>query len=110
MFWRAAIEGTCQLLAAPAEKLKQRTYNLTAFSFTPRELADSLRKVMPKFTISYPSTPDFRQVNSHAIVALAVWFELCLHALCFCGLACRPLPIRGRVRLTTVQRVAIGAI
>jgi threonine 3-dehydrogenase len=44
---------------AAQEKLKQRIYNVTSFSFTPAELAASIRTVMPSFTIQYK--PDFRQ-------------------------------------------------
>lgn len=56
-----ALEGSIALLEAPAEKLSQRVYNITGFSFTPKELAASIKKVMPEFQISYK--PDFRQVR-----------------------------------------------
>jgi threonine 3-dehydrogenase len=54
-----AINGTLQLLSAPQSQLKQRVYNLTAMAFTPSELASSISKMMPEFTITYE--PDFRQ-------------------------------------------------
>lgn len=55
-----AIRGTLELMEAPAEKIKVRTsYNLSGMSFTPAEIADSIKKQVPGFQISY--APDFRQ-------------------------------------------------
>ena len=47
------------LLQADSNKLSERVYNVTSMSFTPRELAASIKKEMPSFTIDYK--PDFRQ-------------------------------------------------
>ncbi|MGW8121281.1 NAD-dependent epimerase/dehydratase family protein [Roseivirga echinicomitans] len=60
MYMPDAIKATIDLMQAPAEKVKVRSsYNLSAISFTPKEIAASIRKKMPEFTIDY--APDFRQ-------------------------------------------------
>jgi threonine 3-dehydrogenase len=46
-------------MVAPEEKLKTRTYNVTAMSFTPEEIAEELRKHVPGLEVSYK--PDQRQ-------------------------------------------------
>ena len=60
MFMDDAIRATIELMSSPAEKVKIRSsYNLAAVSFTPAELAESIKKHIPTFEISYK--PDFRQ-------------------------------------------------
>jgi nucleoside-diphosphate-sugar epimerase len=60
MFMDDAIRGTIELMRAPAEQIKIRSaYNLAGSSFTPAELATSIQKNLPDFTIDY--APDFRQ-------------------------------------------------
>lgn len=60
MYMPDAIKATISLMESPAEKVKIRSsYNVAGFSFTPAELADSIRKFHPDFQISY--APDFRQ-------------------------------------------------
>lgn len=55
-----AIRATLELMEAPAEKLSVRTsYNLAGMSFSPEEIAASIRKEMPDFQVTYK--PDFRQ-------------------------------------------------
>lgn len=55
-----AIRATLELMEAPAEHISVRTsYNLAGMSFTPAEIAESIRKQVPDFKISYQ--PDFRQ-------------------------------------------------
>lgn len=60
MFMDDAIRATIELMEAPKEKIKIRSsYNLSAISFTPKEIFESIKKEIPSFTISYE--PDFRQ-------------------------------------------------
>lgn len=60
MFMDDAINATVNIMAAPSESIKIRSsYNLAAISFTPKEIADSIKKHIPNFTIEY--NPDFRQ-------------------------------------------------
>lgn len=47
-------------MTAPEDKLKRRTYNVTAMSFTPEELADKLAKYVPELKMTYK--PDSRQM------------------------------------------------
>lgn len=60
MYMDDAIRGTIELMEAPAEKIKSRmAYNLSAMSFSPKEIAASIQKHIPSFEIGY--APDFRQ-------------------------------------------------
>ena len=60
MFMDDAIKATIDLMDAPTEKVKIRSsYNLGGISFTPKELAEEIRKELPNFNINYE--PDFRQ-------------------------------------------------
>ena len=60
MYMDDAIRATIELMEAPADKLKTRmAYNLAAMSFSPKEIAASIQKHIPDFTIDY--NPDFRQ-------------------------------------------------
>ena len=55
-----AIEATLKLMEAPTESITVRTsYNLGGMSFTPKELAETIKKEIPEFEITYE--PDFRQ-------------------------------------------------
>ena len=60
MFMDDAIKATTEIMAAPSEDIKVRSsYNLSAISFTPKEIAESIKAEMPNFSITYK--PDFRQ-------------------------------------------------
>lgn len=60
MFMDDAIKATIDIMEAPAEKVKVRSsYNLSAMSFTPKELAKAIKSELPEFEIAY--NPDFRQ-------------------------------------------------
>ncbi|WP_375416816.1 NAD-dependent epimerase/dehydratase family protein [uncultured Hymenobacter sp.] len=60
MYMPDALTATLDLMHAPAESIKVRTsYNLGAMSFTPADIAASIRQELPGFQISY--APDQRQ-------------------------------------------------
>ncbi len=60
MYMHDALKATISLMDAPAEKVKIRSsYNISGMSFTPKQIADEIKKHIPEFTISYK--PDFRQ-------------------------------------------------
>lgn len=60
MFMDDAIRATISLMEAPNENLTVRSsYNLGGISFTPKQLAESIKTEIPSFNINYE--PDFRQ-------------------------------------------------
>jgi len=60
MYMPDAIRATMELMEAPADRIKVRTsYNLSAMSFSPEEIADSIRAHLPAFKMD--CKPDFRQ-------------------------------------------------
>lgn len=60
MFMDDAIRATLQIMEAPAANIKERSsYNLAAMSFTPKEMAENIKTIIPNFKIEY--APDFRQ-------------------------------------------------
>lgn len=61
MFMDDAIRATLELMECKAEKIKVRSsYNLSAMSLAPAEIAASIQERIPSFKMSY--APDFRQV------------------------------------------------
>ncbi len=60
MYMDDAIKATIGIMQAPEEQVKIRSsYNLSGMSFTPKEIAEEIKKHYPDFTIDY--NPDFRQ-------------------------------------------------
>jgi nucleoside-diphosphate-sugar epimerase len=60
MYMPDAIRATLELMNAPSDKVKIRSaYNLSAMSFSPKEISQAIKKHIPDFKISYK--PDFRQ-------------------------------------------------
>jgi nucleoside-diphosphate-sugar epimerase len=60
MYMPDAIRATIELMEAPAEKVSIRTsYNISAMSFSPKEIGAEIKKHIPDFSMSY--TPDYRQ-------------------------------------------------
>jgi nucleoside-diphosphate-sugar epimerase len=60
MYMPDAVRATLQFMDVPLSALTVRGgYNLAAMSFTPDELATSIRRELPSFTVNY--APDHRQ-------------------------------------------------
>jgi nucleoside-diphosphate-sugar epimerase len=60
MYIDDAVRATLELMQADGERLSVRTsYNITAMSFTPLELAEAIQRRLPHFQIDY--RVDFRQ-------------------------------------------------
>lgn len=60
MYMPDGIKATIGIMDAPAEKVKVRSaYNLAGMSFTPKQLAEEIKKHIPGFTVTYK--PDSRQ-------------------------------------------------
>lgn len=60
MYMPDAIKATISLMESPNNQIDIRSsYNVGSMSFTPKEIASSIQKFIPDFTISYKS--DFRQ-------------------------------------------------
>jgi nucleoside-diphosphate-sugar epimerase len=60
MYMPDAIKATLDLMHADASKVKVRnSYNVSAMSFSPREVAKAIQKHYPNFKVAF--RPDFRQ-------------------------------------------------
>lgn len=65
MYMPDAIRATIELMEAPADKISVRTsYNISAMSFSPKEIAAAIKEHIPGFTISYK--PDYRQAIANS--------------------------------------------
>jgi nucleoside-diphosphate-sugar epimerase len=60
MYMPDAIRATIELMEAPAEKISIRTsYNVSSMSFSPQEISEEIKQVVPEFSMEYK--PDYRQ-------------------------------------------------
>jgi nucleoside-diphosphate-sugar epimerase len=60
MYMPDAIKATIGIMEADYQKVKIRSsYNLSGFSFSPKDIALEIKKYIPDFSISY--LPDSRQ-------------------------------------------------
>jgi nucleoside-diphosphate-sugar epimerase len=60
MHMEDAIRATIEIMQAPIINIKIRgSYNLAGISFSPKDIADEIKKHIPEFSITY--RPDFRQ-------------------------------------------------
>lgn len=60
MYMDDAVKATLDLMEAPIEKINIRSsYNISAMSFSPQEIASAIQKEIPDFEITY--SPDQRQ-------------------------------------------------
>ncbi|MBU6159278.1 MAG: NAD-dependent epimerase/dehydratase family protein [Bacteroidetes bacterium] len=60
MYMPDAIRATLELMEAPSNKVSVRTsYNIAAMSFSPADIATSIRQHIPEFNMKY--APDYRQ-------------------------------------------------
>lgn len=59
MYIDDCLRSLWEMLVAPPEKLRTRTYNVTAMSFTPEEVVAEVRKHFPDLPVTY--RPDSRQ-------------------------------------------------
>ena len=53
MYIDDCLNSVLQFMERPAETLKQRTYNITAMSFTPEQLFDEIRTHFPNLKVTY---------------------------------------------------------
>ncbi|NWS29165.1 TDH protein, partial [Polioptila caerulea] len=53
MYIDDCLKATLEVMEAPAEALTMRTYNISAMSFTPEELAQEVQKYVPELQMTY---------------------------------------------------------
>lgn len=58
MYMPDAVRATIELMEAAPQNLKHRNaFNITAMSFSPEQIADHIREIIPDFTIEYKVDP-----------------------------------------------------
>ena len=57
MYIDDCLRATLEVMEAPAESLSMRTYNISAMSFTPAELAQEVLKHIPELQVTYTVDP-----------------------------------------------------
>ena len=57
MYIDDCLRATLEVMEAPAESLSMRTYNISAMSFTPEELAQEVLKHVPELQVTYSVDP-----------------------------------------------------
>jgi nucleoside-diphosphate-sugar epimerase len=63
MYMEDAVEATIKIITTEKEKIKIRTsYNLASFSFSPKMIADELKKYLPNFKIAYKIDPQIQKI------------------------------------------------
>ncbi|CAG2116674.1 unnamed protein product [Medioppia subpectinata] len=53
MYIDDCLNSLMSIMEASDDQLKQRTYNVNAISFTPKELTDAIKRYVPNFKVSY---------------------------------------------------------
>ena len=65
MYMPDAIKATIELMEAPKESISIRhSYNIASMSFSPKEIAAEIQKIIPDFKISYKK--DYRQTIANS--------------------------------------------
>jgi nucleoside-diphosphate-sugar epimerase len=65
MYMPDAIRATIELMEAPTDKISVHTsYNISAMSFSPKEIADEIKRNMPDFKMEYET--DYRQTIANS--------------------------------------------
>ena len=65
MYMPDAIKATIELMEAPTEKISIRhSYNISSMSFSPKEIAAAIQKIIPEFKITYKE--DYRQTIANS--------------------------------------------
>jgi len=63
MYMEDAVEATIKIITTEKGKIKVRTsYNLASFSFSPKMIADELKKYLPTFKIAYKIDPQIQKI------------------------------------------------